>query len=41
MAIALAAGVVALACLPFVPAGTPLLIVAILVGLYGVLRARA
>jgi predicted branched-subunit amino acid permease len=41
MAIALAAGVVALVCLPFVPAGIPLLIVAILVGLYGVLRARA
>jgi len=38
MAIALAAGVVALICLPFVPAGIPLLIVAVLVALYGVLR---
>jgi predicted branched-subunit amino acid permease len=41
MAIALAAGVVALACLPFVPAGIPLLIVAVLVALYGLLRTRA
>jgi len=41
MAIALAAGVVALACLPFVPAGIPLLIVAILVGLFGVFRLPA
>ena len=40
MAIALAAGVVALICLPFVPAGIPLLIVAVLVALYGVLRTR-
>ena len=38
LAIALAAGVVALICLPFVPAGVPLLIVALLVALYGVLR---
>jgi predicted branched-subunit amino acid permease len=41
MAIALAAGVVALACLPFVPAGIPLLIVALIVALFGVLRSRA
>jgi len=41
MAIALAAGVVALMCLPFVPAGIPLLIVAVLVALYGTLRTRA
>jgi predicted branched-subunit amino acid permease len=41
MAIALAAGVVALACLPFVPAGIPLLIVAVLVALYGLLRTKA
>jgi predicted branched-subunit amino acid permease len=34
-AIALAAGLVALVCLPFVPAGVPLLIVAALVALYG------
>ena len=40
MAIALGAGVVALACLSFVPAGIPLLIVAVLVALYGVLRTR-
>jgi len=39
LAIALGAGVVALACLPFVPAGVPLLIVALLVVLYGVLRS--
>lgn len=38
IAIALAAGVVALIVLPFVPAGIPLLIVAVLVGLYGVMR---
>jgi predicted branched-subunit amino acid permease len=41
MAIALAAGVVALVYLPFVPAGVPLLIVALLVALFGVLRSRA
>ena len=41
MAIALAAGVVALACQPFVPAGISLLIVAVLVALYGLLRKRA
>jgi predicted branched-subunit amino acid permease len=40
MAIALASGVVALVCLPFVPAGVPLLIVAVLVAVFGVLRAR-
>jgi predicted branched-subunit amino acid permease len=41
MAIALAAGVVALVCLPFVPAGVPLLIVAVLVAVFGVVRSRA
>ncbi len=35
LAIALAAGLVALICLPFVPAGIPLLIVAVVVGAYG------
>jgi predicted branched-subunit amino acid permease len=40
MAIALAAAVLALVCLPFVPAGVPLLIVAVLVAIYGVLRTR-
>jgi predicted branched-subunit amino acid permease len=40
MAIALGAGVVALVCLPFVPAGVPLLIVAVLVAIYGVRRSR-
>jgi predicted branched-subunit amino acid permease len=40
MAIALAAGVVALVCLPFVPAGVPLLIVAVLVAIFGVARSR-
>jgi predicted branched-subunit amino acid permease len=38
-AIALGAGVVALVCLPFVPSGVPLLIVAVLVAIYGVLRS--
>ena len=38
LAIALAAAVVAIAVLPFVPPGVPLLIVALLVGLYGILR---
>ncbi|TMG69336.1 MAG: AzlC family ABC transporter permease [Chloroflexi bacterium] len=38
LAIALAAAVVAIAVLPFVPAGVPLLIIAVLVSLYGVLR---
>src|ERR1700730_2698441 len=38
LAIALAAGVVALICLPFVPAGVPLLIVALVVAVFGVLR---
>lgn len=40
MAIALGAGVIALVCLPFVPAGVPLLIVAVLVALFSVLRTR-
>jgi predicted branched-subunit amino acid permease len=40
MAIALGAGVVALVCLPFLPAGVPLLVVAVLVALFGVLRSR-
>ena len=35
---ALAAAVVAIAVLPFVPAGVPLLIIAVLVSIYGVLR---
>jgi predicted branched-subunit amino acid permease len=35
LAIALAAGIVALICLPFVPAGIPLLIVALLVAAFG------
>jgi predicted branched-subunit amino acid permease len=38
-ALALGAGVVALVCLPFVPSGVPLLIVAVLVAIYGVLRS--
>ena len=38
LAIAFAAAVVAIAVLPFVPAGVPLLIVALLVTLFGVLR---
>jgi branched chain amino acid efflux pump len=41
MAIALGAGVVALVCLPFLPAGVPLLVVALLVALFGVFRTRA
>jgi predicted branched-subunit amino acid permease len=40
IAIALAAGVVALALLPFVPAGVPLLAVAVLVAFYGVARTN-
>jgi predicted branched-subunit amino acid permease len=40
LAIALGAGVVALVCLPFVPAGVPLLIVAVLVAIYGIARSR-
>lgn len=40
MAIAVAAGVVALVVLPFVPAGVPLIAVAALVGAYGALRAN-
>ncbi len=39
-AIALGSGVVALVCLPFVPAGVPLLIVAVLVATYGIVRSR-
>lgn len=39
LAIALAAAVIALVCLPLVPAGVPLLIVALLVGVYGVSRS--
>jgi predicted branched-subunit amino acid permease len=35
LAVALAAGVIALVCLPFVPAGIPLLIVAVLVAAFG------
>jgi predicted branched-subunit amino acid permease len=38
LAIALAAGVVATAVLPFVPAGVPLLLVAVAVSVYGVIR---
>jgi predicted branched-subunit amino acid permease len=38
LAIAVAAGVIAIAVLQFVPAGVPLLIVALLVSIYGMLR---
>lgn len=38
LAIAFASALIALVCLPFVPPGLPLLIVAVLVVLYGVLR---
>jgi predicted branched-subunit amino acid permease len=38
LAIAVAVGVIAIAVLPFVPAGVPLLIVALLVSIYGMLR---
>jgi predicted branched-subunit amino acid permease len=38
LAIAIAAAVVAIAVLPFVPAGVPLLIVAVLVAAYGIIR---
>jgi predicted branched-subunit amino acid permease len=38
-AIALGAGVVALVSLPFVPSGVPLLIVAVLVAIYGIVRS--
>src|SRR5438132_4638357 len=41
LAIALAAAMVALAVLPFVPAGVPLLIVALLVSVYGLLGRAA
>ncbi len=41
MAIALLAAVVAIAVLPFVPAGVPLLIVAVLVALVGLRPVRA
>jgi len=40
IAIALAAGIVALVLLPFVPAGVPLLAAAVLVALYGILRTN-
>lgn len=40
IAIALAAGIVALVLLPFVPAGVPLLVVAVLVALYGIVRTN-
>jgi len=40
MAVALGAGVVALVCLPFVPSGVPLLIVAVLVAIFGIMRSR-
>ncbi len=40
LAIALGAGVVALICLPFVPAGVPLLMVAVLVAIYGIARSN-
>jgi predicted branched-subunit amino acid permease len=38
LAVALAAALIALVCLPFVPAGVPLLIVAVIVVLYGMTR---
>src|SRR5205085_5824836 len=41
LAIALAAAVVAIVLLPFVPAGVPLLIVALLVSLYGLFKRTA
>jgi predicted branched-subunit amino acid permease len=40
MAVALAAAVIALVVVPFVPAGVPLLVVAVLVALYGVVGKR-
>ena len=40
VAIAIASGAVAITILPFVPAGVPLMIVALLVSLFGVLRPR-
>lgn len=40
IAIALAAGIVALVLLPFVPSGVPLLAVAMLVALFGILRTN-
>jgi len=40
LAIALAAALVAIGVLPFVPAGVPLLIVAVVVSVYGLLRTR-
>jgi len=39
MAVALGAGVIALVCLPFVPSGAPLLIVAVLVAIFGIVRS--
>ena len=38
LAIAIASGVIALVVLPFVPPGVPLIVVAVLVSLYGLLR---
>jgi len=38
LAVAIAAAVVAIAVLPFVPAGVPLLVVALLVALFGAFR---
>ena len=38
LAVALAAALIAVVCLPFVPAGVPLLIVAVIVVLYGLVR---
>jgi len=40
LAIAIASGAVAITILPFVPAGVPLMIVALLVSLFGVLRPK-
>jgi len=40
LAIALAAAIVAVVLLPFVPAGLPLLVIAVLVSLYGLARGR-
>jgi predicted branched-subunit amino acid permease len=39
IAVALGAGLIALVCVPFVPAGVPLLIVALVVALFGVVRS--
>src|SRR5438552_771897 len=40
LAIALASAAAAIVLLPFVPAGVPLLVIAVLVALYGVMRRR-